>query len=103
MTNSGQEKTADSRAQTKPLPRDQKVVDKVRAALLERKGSWRAISRRATKDNTLTYRWISAFAADEIEDPSYTRLAALARYLDINIGVLNGNAKVKSKKASPSP
>ena len=102
MAQDGQADNATRKTPTKAKKsrRDELVVERVRKRLLRKKGHWKAISRSAK--GVLTYRWISAFAAGEIVDPSFTRLAVLARKLELEIGVMNGHDKDDDEGATSS-
>lgn len=100
MASSGQAK----KQEKKELKAEKRVVKQVRRALIQHKGEWKEISRQA--EGSLTYRWISAFAAGEITDPSYTRLSALAKHLNIQIGIVTpkaGNESCEGKEEGSPP
>lgn len=71
--------------------RDAQVVERVRRELIKRKGGWKELPSKA--DNVFTYRWVAAFAAGDIKEPSYTRITALARLMGIEIDVIGGDGK----------
>lgn len=75
----------------KQTEKEDTIVRSVRAELNANKGQWRRLARLLRKSKPrLSYRWIVAFASEQIHDPSFTRLRHLASFLGIKIIVAVG-------------
>lgn len=64
------------------------VVEQVRRELRANRGDWPRLSK--LTGGKISYRWLIAFAAGTIREPSFTRLVSLASYLGFRIEVLPG-------------
>jgi len=57
----------------------------IRTVLMRLQDRARTLSlHQISKDTGLTHSWLAAFQAEQINDPSYSKLEALWKYLDSN-------------------
>lgn len=59
------------------------VVEALRKELNTCKGKWQQLSK--LTERKLSYRWLVAFAGDEIKEPSFAKVRLLGQYLGVRV------------------